>query len=114
LDGAALGRQIGQLAVTTKLMTLGRIVPCLQDLARSGAAAQTWEVVAAALPPLISPSVQRPPRGLADLIGLGVELVQHVHPTGDIPYLADVAARPESSRTVTEARRLTAGLGRIP
>jgi len=113
LDGAAFGRQIGRLAVTTELMTLGRIVPCLQDLARSGAAAQAWDVVATALPSLVSPSVERPPRGLADLIGLGVELVQFVHPTGDIPYLAEVAARPESSRIVTEARRLIAGLGRI-
>jgi hypothetical protein len=111
LDGAALGRQIGQLAVTTDLMTLARTVPCLQDFARSGAAAQTWEVVAAALPPLISPSIERPPQGLADLIGLAVELVQLLHPTADIPHLADVAARRGSSRTVTEARRLIAGLG---
>jgi hypothetical protein len=60
LDGAALGRRIGELAVTTELMALGRIVPCLRDLARSGAAAQTWDALAALLPPLISHLVERP------------------------------------------------------
>ncbi len=114
LDGAALGRRIGHLTATSRQMTLARVGQCLQDLARSGAAAQTWDLVAAALPRLISPSVERPPHGLADLIGLGVELAELLHPTGDIPHLADLAARRGSSRTVTEARRLIAGLQGVP
>jgi hypothetical protein len=113
LDGAAFGRRIGELAITTQLMTLGRIVPCLDDLARSGAAAQAWEVVAAALPSLISPSLGRPPHGLADLLELGVRLAHSVHPTSDIPHLTEVASRRGSSRIVTQARRLAAELRRV-
>nr|WP_042179838.1 DUF6493 family protein [Kibdelosporangium sp. MJ126-NF4]ADB02835.1 AzicU1 [Kibdelosporangium sp. MJ126-NF4]CEL14050.1 secreted protein [Kibdelosporangium sp. MJ126-NF4]CTQ88416.1 secreted protein [Kibdelosporangium sp. MJ126-NF4] len=106
---AALGQQIGVLAADVEL-SLNRVVPCLRDLAQSGAASQVWGTVAAALPPMLSPELERPPQRLADLLALAVELVEQVRPTTSIPGLADVAARRGGSRIVTEAKRLEAAL----
>ncbi len=61
----------------------------------------------------MSPSLGCPRRGLADLLELGVRLAHSVHPTGDIPHLAEVVVRRGSSRTVTGARRLAAELRRV-
>jgi hypothetical protein len=108
-DPAALGRQIGQLAAEVEL-SLGRVTPCLRDLALSGAAVQVWDTIAAALPLMLSPRLDRAPQRLADLLALAVEIVEQVKPAASIPELTALAARRGSSRMVTEAKRLTAAL----
>jgi hypothetical protein len=108
-NATALGRQVGHLAAEVEL-SLGRVTPCLRDLAQSGAAAHVWDTIAAALPPMLSPELDRPPQRLADLLALAVELVERVRPSTAIPELTAVAARRGSSRIVTEAKRLAAAL----
>jgi hypothetical protein len=91
-------------------LSLGRVTPCLRDLARSGAATHVWDTIAAALPPMLSRELDRPPQRLADLLALAVELVEQVRPATAIPELTAIAARRGSSRIVTEAKRLVAAL----
>src|SRR4030095_2558000 len=52
LDGVALGREIGVLTMRHALK-LTRVIPGLRDAARSGAYADVWAIVAAALPHLL-------------------------------------------------------------
>lgn len=66
LDGPALGTEPGALAALDMLQ-LGRVVPALRDAARSGAAAEVWAIVTAAVPGMLPPAVGRPPRGLPGL-----------------------------------------------
>ncbi|WP_433175030.1 DUF6493 family protein [Actinoallomurus sp. CA-150999] len=101
-DWSALGGELGTMA-RDGVLSLNRVVPALTDLARSGVWAQTWEVIAAALPPALEGRPQR----LADLLALGVEVAGVVRPREGIPALKAVAERGGSSRLVAEARRLT-------
>ncbi|GAB3964373.1 DUF6493 family protein [Actinoallomurus acanthiterrae] len=100
-DWPALGGELGTMA-RDGVLSLHRVVPALTDLARSGAWAQTWEMIAAALPPALEGRPQR----LADLLALGVEVAGVVRPREGIPVLKAVAERGGSSRLVAEARRL--------
>jgi hypothetical protein len=110
LDGAALGRRAAQLALDTSSLQLNRFLSSLRDMAVGGAATPAWDALAAMLPPLLDPAAVRPKQGLADLVALGVELAEQLAPATEIPYLAELAARPGSSRLVTEAGRLVAAL----
>jgi hypothetical protein len=105
LDGPALGTEIGAL-VTHGALKLTRIVPGLRDVARSGAYADVWATVAAALPGVLPKERATPATGLADFIALGVETAEQVHARGPIPGIAACAGRGGSSRLVAEARRL--------
>ncbi|MGI5500479.1 hypothetical protein [Lentzea sp. CA-135723] len=103
-DGKAFGDVVGTLLARGDL-SLNRLVPCLRDAARSGAAGQIWDVLAAALPKSWSHT------RIADLIELAVELAQLVEPTASIDGLTGVAARKGSSKAVVQAKRLVAALG---
>jgi hypothetical protein len=105
LDGPALGTELAALAAL-ELLRLGRVVPALRDVARSGAAAEVWSIVAAAIPGMLPPAVGRPPRGLPDLMTLGAEVAGAVGGCRAIPELAAVTARGGLSRLVAESRRL--------
>ncbi|MEJ3658379.1 DUF6493 family protein [Actinomycetes bacterium KLBMP 9759] len=110
LDGEALGRVVG-MQVARREIVLGRVVPALRDAALGGAAPQVWELVAAALPPLLDPAgAVQPVPGLADLIALAVELAQQLRPAHDVPGLAAVASKRGPSRLVAEAKRLAAAV----
>ena len=88
------------------LPPLTRLVPRLREVAREGAPAQVWDLVAAVLPHALPAEGERPLPGLADLIALGAELAEHARSDGPIPGLERVAQRRGSSRFVEEARRL--------
>ena len=103
LDGAAVGEIIGRLLELGELAP-SRIVPCLRDIAASGAADRVWDVVAAALPKAWSHN------RVADLVELAVELAQLLRPGGTVGGLAEVAARKGSSKAVVQARRLVGAL----
>jgi hypothetical protein len=104
LDGKALGEVIGLLLQRGDL-ALNRVVPCLRDVARSGAAAQIWGLLTTTLPQVWSHN------RVADLVELAVELAQQLKPGGDVSGLAEVAARKGSSKAVVQARRLVNALG---
>ncbi|MEU4695264.1 hypothetical protein [Actinoplanes sp. NPDC023714] len=95
--GSVVGRDLGDLAVRG-FVKLNRTVLALTDAHRAGASRAVGDVIAAALPVLLS----APPRGLADLLALGCEVAM-VWP---IPALDEFAAGPGSTRLVREARRL--------
>ncbi|MDX8147745.1 DUF6493 family protein [Lentzea sp. BCCO 10_0061] len=104
LDGKALGEIVGLLLERGDL-ALNRVVPCLRDTARSGAAAQIWDLLTTALPKAWSHN------RVADLVELAVELAQQLKPGGGVDGLAEVAARKGASKTVVQARRLVSALG---
>ncbi|MEV6711104.1 DUF6493 family protein [Lentzea sp. NPDC051208] len=103
LDGRALGEVVGLLLERGDL-ALNRVVPCLRDAARSGAAAQMWDLLSTALPKAWSHN------RVADLVELAVELAQRLKPGGTVGGLAEVAARKGSSKTVVQTRRLVNAL----
>ena len=103
-DGKALGSVLGRL-LEGGYVALNRIVPCLRDVARSGAARQVWDVVVTALPKLWAHN------RVADVVELAVELAQQLKPGGEIDGLAEVAARKGSGKAVVQAKRLVAALG---
>ena len=105
LDGPALGTELGVLAAL-ELVRLGRVVPGLRDAARSGAATGVWAILAAAIPGMLPPARERPPRGLPDLVALGAEVAGAVGGCRAIPELATVTGRGGSSRLAAESRRL--------
>ena len=132
---AAVGAALGNLAAggTVKL---SRVIAPLTDAHRAGASAAVWEVLTAALPPLLTTGQ----RGVPDLLELATQVVaalgsshqlprpaqvpgpaQGPGPAGSlesaqvpgpagIPGLAEVAARSGSTRLVKESRRLQAML----
>jgi hypothetical protein len=108
LDGAAFGTQLGVLAAR-RLVPLNRVVPGLRDVAVAGAQAQVWELIAAMLPQILPPAASPPPR-TADLIALGVEIAQAIHPAATLAWLDQLAARRGSSQLIVQARRLRQAL----
>jgi hypothetical protein len=105
LDGAGLGEQIATLVGRGDLV-LNRVVPALRDAANGGAYPQIWALIAAALPRLLPPVLDKPPRLLADLVALGVDVAEISRPAGTLDCLEPIAARRGSSQLVVQARRL--------
>ena len=91
-------------------LLLNRVVPGLRDAVNAGAHAQIWATVAAAIPRLVPPAVGTPPRLLADLLALGVDLAETGRPGNPLPCLDPIAARRGSSQLTVQARRLRAAL----
>jgi hypothetical protein len=112
LDGAALGAELGALS-GLDVVQVGRVAPALRDLARAGAAAEVWAIVAAAIPGMLPPARERPPRGLPDLMAVGAE-VAGAGGGAAIPELATVTGRAGSSRLVDASRRLERVLAGTP
>ncbi|MFD3700412.1 hypothetical protein ACFWUZ_30535 [Streptomyces sp. NPDC058646] len=109
LDAPLLGRE---LAAMTALGTVkpNRLAEAARSVAASGACAILWAVLAEVLPALL-PSV----RGAGEVLAVAAECVERCGAAGPVPAeVAAAAARPGSSRVVTEARRLTAGLAGHP
>jgi hypothetical protein len=105
LDGAALGRELAAL-VALGLFPVQRIIEPLRDVARSGAHPAVWDVIAATLPPLLPPAVDRAPQRLAGLVALGAEVATPSRARGAIPALTALAERGGSSQLTAESRRL--------
>ena len=105
LEGPALGSELGALTALGQVQ-VGRVVPALRDAARSGATAEVWAIVAAAIPGLVPSAGQRPPRGLPDLLALGADVAGTLSGCPTIPALAAITRRGGSSHLVTQSRRL--------
>ncbi|XVU25648.1 DUF6493 family protein [Actinoplanes sp. CA-054009] len=104
---AAVGRDLGDLS-TLGLLKLNRVVPALTDAHRAGASTAVWELVAAALPSLLTAA----PRGLPDLLELATQVATATGVRAELPPLAEAATRKGSSRLVKEAKRLHSVLTR--
>jgi hypothetical protein len=105
LDAPALGAELAAMAALG-LLRLGRVVPALRDLVRSGGAAEVWAILAAAIPGMLPPAMDQPPRGLPDLLALATEVAGTVSGGQPIPELTAITRRGGSSQLVTQSRRL--------
>jgi hypothetical protein len=109
-DGAAFGREFGTLIASEGLLLSG-VVSALRQARQAGVAGPVWEVIAAALPPLLPPAAVRAPQRLSELIALGADIAAEIRPAGPVPAgLAELAARSGATRYVQEARRLVKAL----
>ncbi|WP_380169599.1 DUF6493 family protein [Jannaschia sp. R86511] len=108
LDGDAAGATIGGLLAWPTVSPV-RVARTLTDAARADPAAQrlVWQIVAAALPALISSGR----RGTLDLVVLAADLAQQTGARGAIDGLDQIAGTGRT-RLATEARRLREILGR--
>jgi hypothetical protein len=104
---AAMGADVGDLCADGTVK-LNRVVLALADAHRAGASAAVWDVLAAAIPPLLP----RGPRGLPDLLELATQVASAIDARTEIAGLAEAAAKPGSARLTREARRLRATLTR--
>ncbi|GAA1389995.1 hypothetical protein GCM10009639_18220 [Kitasatospora putterlickiae] len=102
LDGALLGRELGEL-VTLGTVKPNRLAQSLTAAADTGAHATVWSVLAAALPSLLT---GEPPRGTADLLSLATTTARRTTARTPIPEVTALAARPGTSRLLKEARTL--------
>ncbi|MGI5271194.1 DUF6493 family protein [Nonomuraea sp. CA-218870] len=88
------------------LVTLSRVVSALGEAAHAGGHEAVWAVVAGLLPRLLPEAGERPRAGLADLLAVGATAATFAGVHGEVPRLAETAARKGSSRLTREARRL--------
>ncbi|MFC4071466.1 DUF6493 family protein [Actinoplanes subglobosus] len=98
---AAVGTALADLA-SDSAVKLNRALPALADIHRSGASAAIWELLTAALPPLLAAGH----RAVSDMLELATQVAVATGARAEIPGLAETAARPGSSRQVQEAKRL--------
>ncbi|MFJ9819019.1 DUF6493 family protein [Streptomyces sp. NPDC101151] len=112
LDTARLGADLGEL-VGRGAVKPQRLAESARTAAATGASATTGEMLRHALPvPLAGLATARPEaaavaaRGLGDLLAVAAECAERSGAHGEVPYLAETAARGGSSRMVTQARRL--------
>ncbi|MFI0470575.1 DUF6493 family protein [Saccharopolyspora sp. 5N102] len=105
LRGAEVADAVVELVARDEVV-LGRVVQAVRDATRAGLVEFGWEVVAVLIEGLLPADGARPRTALADLLALGVELVEQVRPGGPLPGLAAAAARGGPSRFAKEARRL--------
>ncbi|MEU8607095.1 DUF6493 family protein [Actinoplanes sp. NPDC048791] len=102
---SAMGADMGDLCADGTVK-LNRVVLALADAHRAGASAAVWDVLAAAIPPLLV----HEPRGLPDLLELATQVASAIDARTEIAGLAEATAKPGSSRLTREARRLQATL----
>ncbi|MEV4418302.1 DUF6493 family protein, partial [Catellatospora sp. NPDC049609] len=107
LDGAAVGRELGELAAAG-VLKVNRIATALDDAAAAGAVMAVWQIAAAALEPLSELDKARP--GTADLLAVAARCARSVGVTALPPWVATLAARGGSSRLTAEARELRSAL----
>jgi hypothetical protein len=105
---AGVGMELGDLCADGTVK-LSRVVPALGDAVQAGAAASVWELLLAALPPLLHAA----PRGLPDLLELATRTATSTGAGEEITGLAPIAARGGGSRLVREAKRLQAALSAV-
>ncbi|MEU1402923.1 DUF6493 family protein [Streptomyces sp. NPDC005728] len=112
LDAARLGTDLGEL-VGRGAVKPQRLAESARTAAATGAHATIGEMLRHALPvPLAGLATARPEaaavaaRGLGDLLAAAAECAERSGARGDVPHLAETAARTGASRLVTQARRL--------
>ncbi|MFF0768265.1 hypothetical protein ACFYUK_05165 [Nonomuraea wenchangensis] len=105
LPAAELGHVLARL-IGAGMVRLQRVTGALAELTVMGAYAEVWAALAAALPPLLPARGERSRPGLGDLLKVAADAAELAGRCGDVPGLAEVAARKGSSLLVYEARRL--------
>ncbi|MET7482860.1 DUF6493 family protein [Streptomyces sp. NPDC005538] len=113
LDVARLGTDLGEL-VRSGAVKPSRLTESVRTGAATGANATIWGILRHTLAALLADldGEARPARtrGLGDLLGVAAECAERAGARGELPHLAQTAARSGSSRLVTQARRLRSAL----
>ncbi|WP_430790952.1 DUF6493 family protein [Actinoplanes sp. G11-F43] len=97
----AVGAALADLAADSTIK-LSRVIPVLADAHRAGASGAVWEVLTAALPPLLTTKL----RAVPDLLELATQIAVTGNLHAEIPGLSEAAAQPGTSRLVQESKRL--------
>ncbi|KAB1145389.1 hypothetical protein F7R91_19645 [Streptomyces luteolifulvus] len=109
LDTARLGAGLGQLVRRGAVKPL-RLAESARTAAATGANATIWGMLRHTLPVLLADlatdGTAVAARGLGELIGVVAECAERSGARGELPHLAQAAARRGSSRLVAQARRL--------
>jgi hypothetical protein len=93
--------------VRTEQVALKRITEALADLVAVGAHAEIWQALTVAVPLLLPTEAgERTRNGLGELLGVAARAAARAGARGEIPGLAELAARKGSSLVLQEARRL--------
>ncbi|MFF7656053.1 DUF6493 family protein [Streptomyces sp. NPDC007983] len=106
LDAERLGRDIAELTGLRRLKPK-RFGEALREAARTGAYATVWAVLSGALPGFLAGESAQ---GAAPVLTLAAECAERSGARGAIPGIDELAARPGSSQTVKQARRIRAAL----
>ncbi|MFI6518449.1 hypothetical protein ACIBF1_23035 [Spirillospora sp. NPDC050679] len=107
--GHALSRRVRDGAIS-----LARSVAALERLARRGGHGPVWETVAVMLADLAPARGERPVAAFARLVALGVLTARWSGARGELPAVAELAARKGTANMLVEARRLHEYLTRGP
>ncbi|MGW5155148.1 DUF7824 domain-containing protein [Nonomuraea wenchangensis] len=105
LPAADLGRAVGHM-VRGEQVKLVRIIAVLDEVTAAGAHAHVWTALAEAVPLLLPAPGEKPKPGLGDLLKVAVRAATLTGARGELPGLAELAARKGSSLLLHEARRL--------
>ncbi|MFK0104553.1 DUF6493 family protein [Streptomyces sp. NPDC091217] len=115
LDAERLGADLGQL-VQRGAVKPSRLAESARTAVATGANTTIWEMLRHTLPVLLADlatagtGTSGSVRGLGELLSIAAECAERSGARGDIPHLAQAAARRGSSRLVVQARRLRAAL----
>ncbi|MET8053111.1 DUF6493 family protein [Streptosporangium sp. NPDC005286] len=106
LPASDLGWAVAML-VRAEHITLKRITAALADLVAAGAHAEIWQALAVTVRLLLPTEAgERTRNGLGELLGVAAWAAALAGARGEIPGLAELAARTGSSLVLQEARRL--------
>ncbi|GAA1744997.1 DUF6493 family protein [Nonomuraea bangladeshensis] len=105
LPAADLGRAVGHM-VRGEQVKLFRITAVLDEVTAAGAHAHVWTALAEAVPLLLPAPGEKARPGLGDLLKVAVRAAALTGARGELPGLAELAARKGSSLLLHEARRL--------
>ncbi|WP_369187665.1 DUF6493 family protein [Streptomyces sp. R08] len=113
LDVDRLGEDLGEL-VRSGAVKPSRLADSVRTGAATGANATIWGILrhtlTALLADLDADAKPAHTQGLGDLLGVAAECAERSGARGELPHLAQTAARSGSSRLVTQARRLRSTL----
>ncbi|MEV0198278.1 DUF6493 family protein [Nonomuraea sp. NPDC050691] len=105
LPAADLGRAVGRM-VRGEQVKLHRVTGVLDEVTSAGAHAEVWTALKEAIPLLLPGPGEKAKAGLGELLKVAVRAAESTGARGDIPRLADLAARKGSSQLLHQARRL--------
>ncbi|MCX5241337.1 DUF6493 family protein [Streptomyces prunicolor] len=113
LDAARLGADLGEL-VRSGAVKPSRLAESVRTGAATGANATIWGILRHTLTALLADldgdAKPAHARALGDLLTVAAECAERSGARGELPHLAQTAARGGSSRLVTQARRLRSAL----
>ncbi|MEU8617645.1 DUF6493 family protein [Streptomyces sp. NPDC048623] len=108
LDPALLGARLAEL-MGEGTVKPNRLADAARTAAATGAYATVRDVLLAVLPSVLGAT--KPVRGAGELLAVAAECAERAGGSGEVPGLAELAARRGTTQLVTQARRLAVALG---